>query len=983
MEFTILGPTELRIKGRSIPLGAAKQRGLLAVLLYHAGDPVRVEAIVELLWPNRDAEACRTLLYTLASRLRAALRAAGVLDALERVPGTGAYRLDVEPAMVDYHRFRRLTAQARYAASRNQHDHCVALLTTALELWRNDPLPELRGARGEHLRRDMREQLLAAEKLLAGSDLASGRYDRVLARLEPLIADNQFDEVLARLQVAALHGVGRIHDAREFVVAFSRRYRRKMRTDPDLEMTKAPARLPVASHGSSASIAETIPVPRQLPHDVPDFTGHDGLLSEMDRLATDSGTGNVIALTGMPGVGKTAFATRWGHARSGWFPEGELYLNAEAHSRVPPVQPDDALRRFLVGLGVAADRIPDDATQRRELYHRLLDGRRVLVVLDNILDSDQARQLIPRSATTLTIVISRNRLSGLSVRHGVRSLTITPLPQPDRTSLLARIVGSERAEARPAALHTLGRLSGGLPIALRIIGEHLASQPNAALDDLADELGDRLFDIDGDDSDEFTLRTVFAWSVDSLAPLPARLFWSLGLFPGTTIGVEAAAALLDSELVAAEQALDRLARAHLINHESRGRYRIHDLLHRYATDRDRTDGPSAVRRAALNRLFDWYVLTATNAVRWLEPQRPAVPDLPEPVSVRPMEFREDAAALRWCEAERANLASVVRAAAREGFFRHAWQIVNELHEVYDRSGPQNELRDMLQVALDAAVADGHLLGQAGTLANLGAVSFAGHDYERADDIFTRALSLAKQGGFADIQLICLHNLASVHLRTGRIPAAVEVFRQVLHACREAGNLNGEASTLTHLGDAHRQLRQFDDARRLYREALAVSERSGSLRGRSLNHVRLAEVSALTERPEAALAQTQVPLDLHGRVNDDVIRCDALIIRSEAWLRLGRHRDALADATVARALGEELADPLRQARALAVLVAALLASGDRPAAQARGREALDVLDHAGQRDQATLRSRLLTILAADGDARDGPPDIPEAPADAGA
>src|SRR5690606_7559426 len=95
MEFAILGPTELRIDGRLIPLGAAKQRGLLATLLYHAGDLVQVATIVELLWPGRDPDTCRTLLYTLASRLRATLRTAGIPEALTRMPGVSAYRLDI------------------------------------------------------------------------------------------------------------------------------------------------------------------------------------------------------------------------------------------------------------------------------------------------------------------------------------------------------------------------------------------------------------------------------------------------------------------------------------------------------------------------------------------------------------------------------------------------------------------------------------------------------------------------------------------------------------------------------------------------------------------------------------------------------------------------------------------------------------------------------------------------------------------------
>ncbi|WFE63680.1 tetratricopeptide repeat protein [Micromonospora sp. WMMD714] len=955
MEFAILGPTELRIEGRLIPLGAAKQRGLLAILLYHAGDPVRVETIVEFLWQGSGVDARRPLLYTLASRLRAVLRAVGLQDALVRVPGTGAYRLTVDPEIVDYHRFLRLTDEAHQAIERNQHDRSVALLGTAVELWRDDPLADLRGARCEHLRRDMREKQFRATKLLARSELAVGRHDRALTRLEPLLIEHELDEGLAGLWATALHAAGRSYDARDFIAGFRRRFRRIMRTEPALDVGGSlPA--PSASNGISA-VDEAVPVPRQLPNDVPDYTGNTRLLEELDALAAEGGTAKVVVLTGMPGVGKTTLAGHWGHRRQSWFPDGQLCLRAEAHGPVPPVRPQEALHRFLVALGVPADRVPDDPDRRVALYHRLMAGRRMLVVLDNVVDSDQAQQLLPRSDTSFTIVTSRNRLRGLGVRHGIRSLTVAPLSGPERHRMLSRIIGAERADAEPAALETLARLSGGLPLALRVIGEHVGSHPEARLSDLADELANRLLDIEGDETDEMTLRTVFAWSVNALAPLPARLFLLLGLCPSSTIGAEAAAAMLAVEPAEAERALDRLVRAHLVNHDTARRYRMHDLLRKYAADRARVDEPAEQRRAALHRLWDWYLLTAFHAVSQLEPDRPPVPDLPAPGAVTPMAFDSDCTALRWCEAERINLLALVRSAAAEGFHRHAWQIVDTVHEVFDRSGSQEDMREMLQIALDAATVDGHDLALVGTLANLGATYFTSHDHQQAGVLFAQALQLAREKGFTELETVCRHNLASVQLRSGATSTAIETFRQVLTDCRSAGNATGEAFTLYHLGDAYRQLGHHGQARRLYQQALAICDRIGSLRGQSLNHVGLAGLGLDTGQPEAALAQTRMALDLHDRVTDESIRCDALTISAEAQLRRGRYREALAEAALARAVGDELADPVRTARAIAVLADALSAAGDRAGAASHGREALAILDDTNDPQRKVIRDRL--------------------------
>ncbi|WP_433129059.1 hypothetical protein ACQPWW_03465 [Micromonospora sp. CA-240977] len=88
-----------------------------------------------------------------------------------------------------------------------------------------------------------------------------------------------------------------------------------------------------------------------------------------------------------------------------------------------------------------------------------------------------------------------------------------------------------------------------------------------------------------------------------------------------------------------------------------------------------------------------------------------------------------------------------------------------------------------------------------------------------------------------------------------------------------------------------------------------------------------------------------------------VRCDALTISAEAQLRLGRHRDALADATLARVVGAELGDPLRQARALAVLAEALRGVGDHDNAVSRGREALDLLDDTDDPQRQAIRERI--------------------------
>ena len=110
-------------------------------------------------------------------------------------------------------------------------------------------------------------------------------------------------------------------------------------------------------------------VPAQLPADVDVFTGRSQELADLDRLLTGlptqadavggSSTAVVIsAVSGTPGVGKTALALRWAHRVRGEFPDGQLYVNLRGYDPDQPLSPADALARFLRALGVPGAEIP-------------------------------------------------------------------------------------------------------------------------------------------------------------------------------------------------------------------------------------------------------------------------------------------------------------------------------------------------------------------------------------------------------------------------------------------------------------------------------------------------------------------------------------------------------------------------------------------------------------------------------------------------
>lgn len=899
MDFVILGRTALHLDGGPVDLGAAKQRAMLAVLLFHVRAPVRADTLLQQLWG--DQPAARSNLYALVSRIRRVLDEVGLPDALTRVDSGGGYRLDLDPDLVDFHRFRRLVATARGAAP----DEAAALLVEAVGVWRGEPLADLRGPHAEHLRNLMRDEFVDAHKLLADNELRLGLPHLVLARLEPFVLERDLDEALAEYWMTALATTGRVDDARAFYFQFRKRFRRQMRADPRLT-------LPTAAAAGRHTPAALTPVPQYLPLPIRDFTGHDGLLRDLD----DAADAKVVVLSGMPGVGKTTLAVHWAHRNRARFPDGQLYLNANAFGSGPAMEPVRALGRFLAALGVASDAMPGDPDERRDLLNSLLADRRMVLVVDNVGTTEQVRPLIPTTGRCVTVVTSRNRLRGLSIREGARCITVPPLPAEDSTALLTSVIGRARAFTDPDGVADLVRLTGGLPLALRIVGEHVAERSHIPVADLADEFSRQMPHSDGDD-EEATLQTVFAWSYDALDPADARLFRRLGLFPGTTISAEAAAAMAGEPLPVVHSRLRGLARAHLINHDAVGRYRMHDLLWRYAADRVAED-PPADRRATVRRLLDFYLWTTIDAARVLAPSSDRVPDLVDPDGVVPQVFDTDAAAVAWCGAERATIGPLTRLAIDLSLHRRAWQLVGTAHELFDRNGRQDDVLELCALGLEAARLDGHRHAECGTLVNQGSTYFAMRDHEHATESFTAALRLARASDDRDTQTICLHNLGSVHLATGRTTEAIAAFTEVLQMFRHTHTAVGESSALHRLGISHHRLGRHAEAARFFEEALAIRTRDQETRGQGETHAALAALFLETGEHDRALVHCREAIDLATRINDDVVRCDASTTEAEIGLATGQGQAAVRAARVAADLSHDIGDPVRRAKALALL-----------------------------------------------------------------
>ncbi|WP_407704480.1 tetratricopeptide repeat protein [Streptomyces spongiae] len=575
-------------------------------------------------------------------------------------------------------------------------------------------------------------------------------------------------------------------------------------------------------------------VPRQLPPVPGHFINRRHELVELDRLTGASQHGPVIAvISGPAGVGKTTLARRWLLGRAESFPDGQLYADLRGHFADGPARPGELLAELLRSFGHR--HIPAELNEQAALWRSVTaDAKRIALLLDNALSAAQVRPLLPGSAAALTVVTSRNRMTGLGL-EGAVFLPLDVLGTRDAVELLSRRVGADRVRREPEAALAMARACAGLPLAVCVAGARAAARPRQPLAVLARALstaGEGPLDalrVGGDSA----VRAALHESYRLLEPRLAVAYRRLSLLPVPVFTPPVAAAVCGVGPAAVDRLLDELVEAHLLEDlgpdpdTALARYRFHDLLRAHARELAAEEESAEDLDRAVRRVVDFHLSAATAAEALLTPSHRTLRRdyATEPI---PPPFHDAPGALRWLDAERAHLMAVLRTAAERQWHAAVWQLADALWPVCLRLRPYDLWIEAHETGLAAARLDGdrdgisRMLTSGGTgLRNVGR-------YDEAASWFRQALDAARE----DIARLVPHE--------GRVP-------KELTAARRA-----EAQALHGLGQTHRLAGRLDEARAYFHQALTRREEIGYRRGAALTRLSLGDTALAAGRPDEAV-----------------------------------------------------------------------------------------------------------------------------------
>ncbi|MFI5973139.1 AfsR/SARP family transcriptional regulator [Streptomyces sp. NPDC051452] len=965
LRFSVLGPVRAWRGESALNTGSPQQRALLAALLLREGRTATAAELIDALWGTEPPSQALAALRTYASRLRK------VLDPDVLVSESGGYAVrGLREGALDLAAAQELATRAEKARGGNDLGRARELLRDALDLWDGEPLAGVPGPYAEAQRARLEEWRLGLLEARLDMDLEQGCHAEAVSELTALTAAHPLRERLRELLMLALYRGGRQAEALAVYADTRRLLAEELGVDPRPGLSELQQRIlqadPALAEPSApaAEPAAAVVRPAQLPASVPDFTGRATFVTELSEVLssaseTEGRVMAVSALAGIGGVGKTTLAVHVAHRARPAFPDGQLYVDLQG-AGPRPAEPETVLGSFLRALGTADSAIPDSLEERAALYRSILDGRRVLVLLDNAKDAAQVRPLLPGTEGCAALVTSRVRMLDLAGAHLVDLDVMAP---DEALALFTRIVGEERVAAEREAALDVVAACGFLPLAIRIAASRLAARRTWTVSVLAAKLADGRRRLDELQAGDLAVKATFDLGYGQLEPAQARAFRLLGLADGPDVSLAAAAAVLDLPAEQTEDLLESLVDTSLLESAAPGRYRFHDLVRLYARAcAEREERPPSERAAALSRLLDFYLAT-TAGVYAIERPGDRLVDHLEPAGVPALVFPDRRAAQDWLYSEAVPLLACVRQSSSGPTLRRAVDLLWAAVDLAESGANFKEYEAAGAALRDAAhsARDGRAEGRAFlVLAN--ARHWSGQ-FAQADEEARQALALSEAADDPLPRCWAANILGAFSFYQSRYAEAEEYLERAIREFRACGDLSGAAAALCNLSRLHLQTERADSAVHLARQGTEMYEELGHSLKAANGHYALGLALGASGRLDDAAAHLDQALPVFRAGRQRLWEGMTLFRLAELDLLAQRPAQAAAYAEMALTPLGEIGGEWRRGNVLTVLGKALDGIGHTGRAQVCWREALDIYERLASPEAAEVRALLAPVSAA--------------------
>ena len=549
MQIRLLGPVEVAVDDRVVPLGSPRQRSVFAMLALAAPEIVSTDRFVDGLWGEDPPGNPSAALQVFVHGLRKALKAESLDDLVVREHA--GYRLAAPVESIDISRVQTLHQQAREAREAGDLAGVSAALGEARGLWRGPALADVRAtpfAEPEAVRLD--ELRLLVEEDFYDAELALGRHSALVDPLTSAVHEHPMRERFWGQLMTALYRSDRQADALATYARARERLADELGIDPgqalqQLELAILRQDPSIAAPAPSAPVVVVAPrSPSRIPRPTTPTFGRDDLVAEVHRLLRRDDV-RTVTLTGPGGSGKSRLAALAALAAEDDFAGGVVHLVMTERTEADQVLAEVALALTGSDDPAGLDGLTTDA----------------LVVLDNLESVDGASalvaDLVERSVGPTVLSTSRLPLR-IRAEHDV---AVPPLGVPGPASSPTEVLASpsvamflDRAKAiapdgdherRLEEVAELCRFLDGFPLAIELAAAQVRllspADIRAALDHDLGVLQARGLDVP---ERQQTLATTIEWSYERLDPDARRIVDRLALFE-RSFTVEAVEAVCD------------------------------------------------------------------------------------------------------------------------------------------------------------------------------------------------------------------------------------------------------------------------------------------------------------------------------------------------------------------------------------------------------------------------------------------------------